>query len=419
MTRSYRGVGARIAAGIAIVATQALQLWLLRDGWWGWPGLVGGMLLHTAAWGIVAAGLVGVWLTKGAVVDGSAFRQRLTVRADGALLRWSVAPTVLALAAGQIVLAVIGVRLASPGYGALDWLMVMAAAAWLGAGVCWGHWCGARIPWQWPWIVGPGVPLVLVLVGARTPALRDAVPLSPNADVLLQLPLAHRVFVLACALTVLLLVVALAGFRRAIPFVASVEVGLLLVPTMVGLPELKPDPAALQPLCRRAGAVTSCVPRGHAAMADRLAEVVRSASAHVPDLFRATDTVSAVPDSASTRVVEIQPVRGTERVSMLADDADLRFAIALGLVETPECVESPLGSAVLLRTADLLGGKDAAQYAQLKQFVAVVSAENSGFRDAMRHLTTMTPKELGAFLAERQADPAVCALTPDQLVARR
>ncbi len=419
MTRSYRGAASRIAAGIAIVATQALQLWLLRDGWWGWPGLLGGMLLHTAAWGVVAAGLVGVWLTKGAVADGSAFREQLTVRSDGVLLLWSVAPTVLVLAAGQAVLVVLGGWCASPGYGALDWWMAVAAGAWLGAGLCWGYWCGARVPWQWPWIVGPGVPLVFVLVGVRTPALREALPLLPNADVLLRMAGAHRLFVLACALTVLLLAAALAGFRRVAPVVASVVVGLLLVPAVVGLPELEPDPAALQPLCRRAGSVTSCVPRGYAAMADRLADVVRSASTDAPDLFRGADTVSAVPDSASPRVVEIQPVRGTERVSMLADDADLRFAVALGLVDTPGCVESPLAPAVLLRTADLLGAKDAAQYAQLEQFVDVVSAEDGGFRDATRHLMAMTPKEFGAFLAERDSDPAVCALTPDELVARR
>lgn len=222
------------------------------------------------------------------------------------------------------------------------------------------------------------------------------------------------------ALSVLLLLCgAVAGVRLVVVSLAWGCATLVMLPTflptMVGYVE---DPDSLTELCADGVVVVSCVPAGYRAIESRFHEVVDEVSMQNPSLFSGIHTVSAIPDDRGDGVLYVAPLADWDGESMLADESDLRFALAAALAKGEPCVGEELGNALALRLADNFG-VDESQVLRADLAESTATMDSVALRDAESLIRAMDARELADLVVGRRTNPELCQMTAEQFVAGR
>lgn len=418
MSHSYRSAVVSALCGVALVTAQGAQLAILRRMWWGWPAIGAGVILHSTVWAVVGASLLGVWMLRGSLIDGSSVLITTSSRSRSRLVLEQLWPCLAVVVVGQVLLGLAVAVLGRDGFGGVDWLLLAPGSFWIAAGLLWGTWCALYTPWKTCWLVAPGVPLVVFTLATKEAWGLRLLPILPNSDPFGQVTWERSAVLLVSAVAVLLLVAVVTLRFRHRRVLATLSV--LVLAAAAGLPvrEYVPALGADDVRCLDDQTPSICVPAAYRAIGDRLRRNLEAAAREHPALLTGAVGFTAAPGPVEPAVVQVHPEAGWQGVSMLATDADLRLALAVGLASSERCVPTELQPILLLHTADRLGASAASQYPQAKRTVELFTADDPLLRSVDDKVRAMTDGELGGFLAARRVDPDACALSPQQFLGQ-
>lgn len=419
MRRSYYPAWVTALSGFGIVAVQAAQIALFRDWWWGSPGLGSGFVLHATLWGSVASALVGAWLTRPSVVDGSAQSLRTAVRSPATIAAHSLIPFVAVIVAGQVSFGIVLTLLGRDWYGRVDWLLIAAAAFWLIAGALWGYRVGLKAPWKSAWFMAPGGVLLVMVIGTSLPQLGDFLPILPSSTPFVPVPLVRQVYLAVAALVLMLFLWMVVSDRRGnkVPFGAGL-VALIFLPSVLPLGGFTEDQGAYREICDDGQTISVCLPAGYAPLEERFRTVMTEAAMAHPEIFEGIEVITAVPGEYGPETLYVLPTTsGDTSESMLATDQDLTYGLAEALAVPGQCFGNGLNALLSIRVAEMLGVADT--YPRLAEATSELGMMEGGtIGELKKKFSEVSPGEVTRLVVGRRGSDT-CSPTAEEFLALR